>query len=67
VATVTPVANRAQASRNVSASKRGTESPGELGAGLDKAITLILSWGLLLQFGASGASSSAILLAFSAV
>ena len=48
VATVTPVAKRAQAFRKASASNRGAEPGDELEAGLDKCITLILSWGLLL-------------------
>jgi hypothetical protein len=43
VATVTPVAYNAQAFRKASALKRGAEPVCELGAGLDKGITLILS------------------------
>ena len=43
VATVTPVANIAQAFRKASALKRGAWLGCGLGAGLDKGVTLILS------------------------
>ena len=43
VATATPVANIEQAFRKASVLKRGAELGCGLGAGLDKAITLILS------------------------